>query len=102
VIGYNLDRSTGNVSELLLGSVVEGELKYVGSVTEGIPENIQQQLSERLPTLERKSAVIKCPRDAVWVKPVISCMAGFKSWTEDKRMQQPVFKELLADIEGDK
>jgi hypothetical protein len=102
VIGYNLDHSTGNVSELLLGSVVEGELKYVGSVTEGIPENIQQQLAERLPTLERKTAVIKCPHAAVWVKPVISCMAGFKSWTENKQMQQPVFKELLADIDGDK
>ncbi len=102
VIGYNRDRATGNVSELFLGSVVEGELKYVGSVNEGIPENIQQQLSERLPALERKTAIVKCPHDAVWVKPVIGCMARFKSWSEGKRMQQPVFKELLADIDGAK
>ncbi len=102
VIGYNRDRATGNVSELLLGSIVDGELKYVGSVSEGIPENIQQQLSQRLPALERKSAIINCPHDAVWVKPVIGCMASFKSWSEDKRMEQPVFKELLADIDGAK
>jgi len=102
VIGYNTDRSNGNVSELLLGSVVDGELKYVGSVTEGIPEGVQQQLLQKLPPLERKTAFIKCPHDAVWVKPVIGCKAGFKSWTEDKLMQQPVFKELLAEIGGDK
>jgi hypothetical protein len=102
VIGYNRDLATGNVSELLLGSIVEGELKYVGSVTEEIPGEIQQQLSERLPALERKTAVIQCPHDAVWVKPVIGCTAGFKSWTEDNLMQKPVLKELLADISDKK
>jgi len=57
VIGYNTDRANGNVSELLLGSVVDGELKYVGSVTEGIPEGVQQQLLQKLPPLERKTGV---------------------------------------------
>src|SRR5262249_44800605 len=98
VIGYNVDKSDGSVSELLLGSVVDGELKYVGSVTQGIPAEAQEQLLQRLPTLERKSAFIKCPHDAVWVKPVVGCKPRFKAWTEDKLMQQPVFKELLADI----
>src|SRR5262249_9057376 len=95
VVGYNRDRATGQVSELLLGSIVEGELKYVGSVTEGIPESMQQQLSERLPTLERENAVIKCPHNAYWVKPVIGCTTRFKSWTEENLMQKPVLKELL-------
>jgi ATP-dependent DNA ligase len=102
VIGYNIDRSNGSVKELLLGSIVDGELKYVGSVTEGIPVEIQQKLSERLPALERKTAFVKCPHDAVWVKPIIGCKASFKSWSEEKLMQQPVLKELLADIDASK
>jgi ATP-dependent DNA ligase len=80
-----------------MGSLVDGEFKYVGSVTQGIAPEIQEQLLQRLPTLKRKTAVIQCPREAVWVKPEIGCRATFKSWTDDKLMQEAAVKELVVE-----
>jgi hypothetical protein len=97
VIGYNVDPSTGRISELVMGSLVDGEYKYVGSVTQGIAPEIQDQLLQRLPTLKRKTAVIQCPREAVWVKPEIGCRTSFKSWTDDKLMHEAAVKELVVE-----
>jgi hypothetical protein len=100
VIGYNVSARDGGVSELLLASLVNGELKYVGSVSEGIPDGVRQELSHRLPELKRDTSFISCPGSGIWVKPIVACKTSFRAWTEDNMLSQTTFKELMAEIGG--
>lgn len=100
VIGYNVSPADGRVAELILASVVEGELKYVGTVSQGLPPDIQDELSRRLPGLKQNSSFVKCPQTAVWVKPIVACRLNFKSWSDNNVMREPAFKELLSEITG--
>jgi hypothetical protein len=99
VIGYNVDKQNGEIRELVLATLVGDKLQYAGLITGGIPPNVQQQLQLKLSALEQERPFVNCPRTAQWVKPVVTCRTAFKSWSEKKLMEQPVFKELLADIE---
>jgi hypothetical protein len=100
VVGYNVDKETGQVTELVLASLVDDKLQYVGTISGNIPPEIEEQLQQKLPGLEQEQPFLKCPVAAKWVKPTVTCRAAFKSWSENKRMQQPVFKELLADADA--
>jgi hypothetical protein len=100
VIGYNVSSSDGAVSELLLASLVNGELKYVGSVRQGISEEVRQELSRRLPDLQQDTAFVSCPDSAIWVKPIVACKTSFRSWTDDMFLSGTKFKELMAEISG--
>ena len=99
VIGYNMTARDGAVSNLLLASLVDGELRYVGSVSKGIPEDVGQELARRLSTLQRQIPVVKCRGTGIWVKPIVACKASFNSWTDDKMMVDAEFQELMAEID---
>ncbi len=100
VVGYNVNPADGTVSELLLASVVDGELKYVGAVHKGIPDEVRAELATRLPELKRQTPFVKCPGSGVWVRPIVACKTKFKSWTDDKLISDAEFQELLSDIKG--
>lgn len=100
VVGYNVNPADGKIAELLLASVVDGKLQYVGVVRQGIPDEIRAELANRLPDLKRQSPFVKCPGAGVWVKPIVACRTKFKSWTDDKQMTDVKFSELLADVKG--
>lgn len=99
VVGYNVDKNTGAIRDLVLATVIDEKLQYAGLVTGNIPEEMQEQLREKLTGLAQEQPFLKCPVTATWVKPVVTCRASFKSWSENKRMQEPVLKELLADTD---
>src|SRR5579872_3193695 len=100
VVGYNVNPRDGKLSELLLASLVDGELQDVGSVTKGIPDDVRETLSAKLPDLKRNTPFVHCSGTGVWVKPVVTCKASFKSWTDQKLMADAVFTELLAEVDG--
>ena len=100
VVGYNVSARDGSVRELLLASLVNGELKYVGTVEQGIPAEALEELSRRLPELKRDKAFVDCPGTAIWVKPVVACKTSFQSWTEDHLFSDVKFKELMSEIRG--
>jgi hypothetical protein len=97
VIGYNIDSESGAVKELVLASLVDEKLQYVGTISGNIPDDVQEELKSRLPTLTQEKPFLACPVSATWVKPVVTCRTSFKSWSDTKRMQQPEFRELLAE-----
>ena len=99
VVGYNLNPRDGTVANLLLASLVNGELQYVGKVSKGIPEDVGKELAVRLAELKRQIPVVKCRGSANWVKPVVACKANFAAWTDDKMMIDPEFQELMAEID---
>ena len=98
VIGFKLN-ADGSVSELLLASLVGEELHYVGSVSDGIPDDVRRDLAARLQTITRDKPFVECSAAGTWVKPIITCKTNFKSWTPDKQFYDVTFKELLGDIE---
>ncbi|HEY3962970.1 MAG TPA: hypothetical protein VGM05_00310 [Planctomycetaceae bacterium] len=100
VVGYNINPADGTVTELLLASVVDNQLKYVGTVQQGIPDEVRAELASRLPDLKRQTPFVKCSGSAVWVRPIVACRTKFKAWTDDKVMTGVTFKELLADVKG--
>jgi hypothetical protein len=99
IVGYNISPRDGSIANLLLASLVYGDLQYVGKVSKGIPEDVGKELALRLSELKRQIPIVKCPGTAVWVKPVVACKANFKSWTDDKLMVDPEFQELMAEID---
>lgn len=100
VIGYNVDQNTGEIRDLVLATVIDEKLQYAGLVTGNIPPEMQEQLRDKLQGLTQEQPFLKCPVSATWVKPVVTCRTSFKSWSENKRMQQPVVQELLADTDA--
>jgi len=99
VVGYNLNPRDGTIVNLILASLVNGELQYVGKVSKGIPEDVGNELAARLATLKKKVPVVKCRSSAIWVKPVVACKANFAAWTDDKMMVDPEFQELMAELD---
>lgn len=99
VVGYNFSTRDGSISNLLLASLIDGELRYVGTVSKGIPEEVGKELALRLAELKRKLPVVKCRSSGIWVNPVVACKANFTSWTDDKKMIDPEFQELMAEID---
>lgn len=97
VIGFNVDRNSGEIRDLVLASVIDDRLQYAGMVTGGITPEMQKELQKKLPGLAQEQPFLKCPVAATWVKPIVTCRASFQSWTDNKRMKQPVIKELLAE-----
>lgn len=100
IVGYNVDSDTGEIRDLVLATVVDDKLQYAGTVTGNIPPEMQVQLQEKLRGIAREQPFLKVPVAAKWVKPVITCRTSFKSWSENKRMQQPIVTELLADSDA--
>jgi len=99
VVGYTMNTRDGVISNLLLASLIDGELRYVGTVAKGIPEGIGNELAERLSQLKRNVPVVKCRASGIWVKPIVACKANFTSWTDDKLMIDPEFQELMAEVD---
>lgn len=100
IIGYNVNPGDGRISNLLLASLIEGELHYVGTVSKGIPEDVGKELAQRLAALNRKIPAVKCRAAGTWVKPVVACKANFKAWSDNKLMIDPEFQELMAEIDS--
>lgn len=98
VVGYNLDRKTGEVRELILASIIDEKLQFAGIVNGGISLELQKELKEKLPLIEQEKSFVKCPVSARWVKPLVSCRAAFKEWNKSKRMEKPILKELLDEV----
>jgi len=99
IVGFNVNPRDGTIANLLLASVVNGDLQFVGNVSKGIPQDVGKELAVRLETLKKHVPVVKCRTSANWVKPVVACKATFVAWTDDKMMVDPEFQELMAEVD---
>jgi bifunctional non-homologous end joining protein LigD len=73
VIGY---RSGANgLRDLLMGSLIDGKLVYVGAVDLGIRE--PAKLLKRLRTMNSTAPVVPCWLSAKWLKPELYCRVHF-------------------------
>ncbi|HEY2253976.1 MAG TPA: hypothetical protein VGH74_23030, partial [Planctomycetaceae bacterium] len=99
IVGYNINPRDGTLANLLLASLVDGDLQYVGKVSKGFSDDVGQALARRLAELKKQVPVVKCRGAATWVKPVVAVKATFAAWTDDKMMIDPEFQELMAELD---
>jgi bifunctional non-homologous end joining protein LigD len=86
---------------LLLGLYEGKRLRFIGGVGSGFTRQRQKSIFEQLATLKTK----RCPFESVpqtkekahWVEPRLVARVEYGSWTQERRLRQPVFLGLEAD-----
>lgn len=97
ILGY-LPQGKNSFESLVLGADVEGKLKVVGLVSEGIEPDLKAELFTRMQELHRKEPLVPTQIEAVWLDPKLTCRVRFKNWTEKKRLNGARFQETLTDL----
>src|SRR5262249_30973332 len=84
IIGYRLGRR--GVHSVLVATVHDGGLQYVGQVSRGFSGAAQVELTRRLIAQPRSHPVVPCPTRACWVEPELYCRVRFQDWTSRGRL----------------
>jgi hypothetical protein len=98
IVGYTPDGDTGDFRSLVLASVVDGELKLVGSVSQGISPEARAVLSKRLGKLARSTPFVPTRIEANWLEPLMACMVQCEQQTASGQLVAPRFEKLLDDL----
>jgi len=98
IIGYRLGRR--GVHRILVATVHDGGLQYVGQVSRGFSGAAQVELTQRLMARPRSHPVVPCPTRACWVAPELYCRVRFQEWTRHGRLRYPVFDGCFAPRGG--
>jgi bifunctional non-homologous end joining protein LigD len=93
IMGYVAGRE--GVASLLVASVREGALRYVGQLTRGFRACQAVELAQRLATRRRLRPVVPCPQRGCWVEPELYCRVQCQGWTCHGRLRHAVFRGLL-------
>jgi ATP-dependent DNA ligase len=93
LIGYQIGRQ--GVHRLLLATVHEGILRYVGQLRAG---GAGCDLARRLAARRRPSPVVPCPSAAYWVEPELYCRVACQGWTLHGHLRHPVFAGWLENL----
>jgi DNA ligase D-like protein (predicted ligase) len=89
LVGYRADRH--RVPSLLLATLRDGQLRYVGRLSRGFTYQARIMLAQQLATLRRARPVLPCPHRATWIEPVRYCRVHHQGWTSNGRLRHPVF-----------
>jgi bifunctional non-homologous end joining protein LigD len=94
VIGYLPDQH--EVQRVLLATVRQGQLQYVGRLSRGLDGAACAGLVARLRRQRRARAVVPCGQRACWVEPVLYCWVHYQGWTCHGHLRHAVFGGWLA------
>jgi len=94
VIGYWAGPS--GVQSLLVATLRDGALRYVGQLTSGWSALQARELAQHLATQRRPTSVVSCPHHAVWVEAELYCRVKYLRWTAHGRLRDAVFRGLLS------
>ncbi|MBX3415303.1 MAG: hypothetical protein KF708_21645 [Pirellulales bacterium] len=97
VLGY-LPQGKTSFESLVLGADVDGKLKVVGLVSDGISPELKTELMERMKDLQRDKPLVPSQIEAIWLDPKLTCRIRFKNWTDKKRLSSPRLQEMLTDL----
>jgi ATP-dependent DNA ligase len=94
IIGYRPGRRS--IRAVLVATVHEGVLRYVGEVNRGFSAATRADLVERLVARPRSHPLVPRPARACWVEPVLYCRVRFQEWTVHGRLRHAVFDGWIA------
>ncbi|QDT36733.1 ATP dependent DNA ligase [Stratiformator vulcanicus] len=99
IVGYVPSRE--GFSWLLLASVIKGDLVYVGRVpSSDIGQEEYEHLIQRMtdPRLQTHRPIVPIGAVGIWLRPKLACTATTQGWTVSKRLRNPKFGSLLAEL----
>src|SRR6516164_8382260 len=94
IVGYRVGRA--RLHSVLVASLHERVLRYVGEVSRGFTEQTRTELVEQLSTRPSAYPVVPCPKPAYWVEPEFYCRVRFQEWTSRGRLRHPLFGGCFA------
>jgi bifunctional non-homologous end joining protein LigD len=94
LIGYRASRH--GVHSVLLATLRQGKLVYVGRLSRGFSVAARVTLAQRLAKLRRTHPVVPCPQRASWLEPVLYCRVHYQDWTCHGCLRHAVFGGWLA------
>ena len=94
IVGYRAARA--RLHSVLVASLHERVLRYVGEVSRGFTEQMRAELVQQLSARPRAYSVVPCPKSAYWVEPEFYCRVRFQEWTSNGRLRHPVFDGCFA------
>jgi ATP dependent DNA ligase C terminal region len=97
IVGFEPDGNR-DFKSLILASEVDGKLTCVGIVSSGIPQELREELNQRMRKLERPEPFVQNHYVGVWLQPKLVCRVTAAEWSGGKRLVEPIFQQLLADI----
>lgn len=105
VVGHSAPKgSRKGFGALLLATVDEGALRYVGRVGSGFDDARLAALGKRLAKLARDAPVVGLPahvpfnpRSVRWVEPRLVVEVAFRGWAKEGLLRQASFKRLRED-----
>jgi bifunctional non-homologous end joining protein LigD len=98
VCGCTFDVERSRLRALILGLYQGNHLVHIGQVGSGLSSVELVDLRIRLEGLERLYSPFalspSIPGIVRWVSPALVCRIQYRGWTIDKKLRQPVFREL--------
>jgi DNA ligase D-like protein (predicted ligase) len=95
IVGYRHGRDGSG--RLLLATVQEGQLRYVGQVRHGGNPPAGVALLQRLAARRRQQPLVPCPVRASWVEPALYCRVKHHGWTAQGQLRAAVFGGLIEE-----
>jgi bifunctional non-homologous end joining protein LigD len=95
IIGYQPGRA--GIQRLLVATVHEGELRYVGQLRRGLDDPAGVALAQRLVLRRCKQPLVPCPVRACWVEPALYCRVKMHGWTARGHLRDAVFGGLIEE-----
>ena len=88
---------------LVLGVYDGDNLHYVGHTGSGFDESTLASVMNLLEPLRRDTSPFEEPpktnSPVTWVEPRVVCSVVYRGWTDVGNLRQPVFKDLLLDVD---
>jgi hypothetical protein len=84
---------------LILATEVGGKLQIVGMVSDGIKPEMRAHLNKRMKELRQPNPFVPNRYDGKWIKPGLVCKVKAKNWSNQNRLIEPVFEEMLVDVD---
>jgi bifunctional non-homologous end joining protein LigD len=94
----------GSFGALLVGAIVDGELRWVGQVGSGFTQRMLEDLMAQLAPIVRPDPPIEDPglaavKGATFVRPELVCEVQFLEMTKSTRkMRAPSFRGMRPDV----
>jgi bifunctional non-homologous end joining protein LigD len=89
VVGYRPGRE--GVPRVLVATVQEGVLRYVGQLRPACGVQAGVDLARRLAARRRLRPLVRCPAGACGVEPELYCRVRFQGWTAQGHLRNAVF-----------
>jgi len=105
IVGYTDPKgSRAGFGSLLMATIRDGALHYVGRVGTGYDDATLRSLARQLDALRRDTRTVELPphvpfaaRDVTWVEPALVAEVAFRGWGKEGLLRQASFMRLRDD-----